>query len=243
MFDYHGWSNFIGLKCDSFPYLTKQSFANVGFTVSEDAISLVKGKDLDLFVTSLNNMALSPNSGIEDGEWVKKGVATPSQEIQEEEASEKEAEEEDPKDVPRTPDIPRTPAVRHASTLVPSGSHETRLALMKASIKDLKDHMTIIHEDMKTMFDEIKALLTSHSSKLQILECKVRSPHHCYNNNMSYCLEVMWKWRDTFIAKVDELTKASDGLGTSIHRTVEDISQTCDIFIYTDRYLHPNVVN
>ncbi|KAB1216431.1 hypothetical protein CJ030_MR4G029041 [Morella rubra] len=65
MFDYQGWSNFVGLKCDSFPYLLKQSFANFASTVSEDATSLVKGKDLYLSVTSINVMALSPNSRVE----------------------------------------------------------------------------------------------------------------------------------------------------------------------------------
>lgn len=52
-----------------------------------------------------------------------------------------------------------------------------------------------------------------------------------------------WKWRETFREKMDELTKASDGLGTTIYRTVEDISQTCDIFIDKDRYLPPSMVN
>lgn len=57
MFDYQGRSNFVGLKSDTFPYLIKQAFANY-------ASSLVKGKDLDLSVTSLNNLVLSPNSGV-----------------------------------------------------------------------------------------------------------------------------------------------------------------------------------
>ncbi|KAB1208316.1 hypothetical protein CJ030_MR7G023845 [Morella rubra] len=64
IFDYQGWSYFGGLKCDSFPYLVKQSFANFVFTFSKDASSHVKGKDLDLYVTAINAMALSPNSGV-----------------------------------------------------------------------------------------------------------------------------------------------------------------------------------
>lgn len=64
MFDYQWWSNFVGLKCDSFSYLIKQSFANFAFTVTEDATSLVKDKDLDLSASSLNVVALSPNSGV-----------------------------------------------------------------------------------------------------------------------------------------------------------------------------------
>lgn len=42
----------------------KQSFANFAFTVNEDASSLVKCKDLDLSVSPLNVVALSPNSGV-----------------------------------------------------------------------------------------------------------------------------------------------------------------------------------
>ncbi|KAB1212411.1 hypothetical protein CJ030_MR5G023953 [Morella rubra] len=62
MFDYIGSSDFVGLKCD--PYLIKQSFANFAFIVNVDATSLVKGKDLDFSVSSLNAVAHSSNSRI-----------------------------------------------------------------------------------------------------------------------------------------------------------------------------------
>lgn len=61
MFDYQEGSNFVGLRLDTFPFLVKQAFINFTFNVFEDASSLVKGKDLDLSVTSLNTMASSPN--------------------------------------------------------------------------------------------------------------------------------------------------------------------------------------
>lgn len=61
MFDYLGSSDF-GLKCD--PYLIKQSFANFASIVNVDATSLVKGKDLDFSVLSLNVVAHSSNSGV-----------------------------------------------------------------------------------------------------------------------------------------------------------------------------------
>lgn len=41
--------------------MVKQAFINFAFNVFEDALSLVKGKDLDLSVTSFNTMASSPN--------------------------------------------------------------------------------------------------------------------------------------------------------------------------------------
>ncbi|KAB1226558.1 hypothetical protein CJ030_MR1G001454 [Morella rubra] len=86
----------------------------------------------------------------------------------------------------------------HASTShsVPSGSHETRHAVMEASIKDLKDQMTTMHEDMKTCFEELKSILTSHNTDFDILQHKVRSTHHNYNNNMTICRETMWKRKD-----------------------------------------------
>ncbi|KAB1200639.1 hypothetical protein CJ030_MR0G006724 [Morella rubra] len=83
----------------------------------------------------------------EDDEWVKKAVATPSQEIQEEAAEEEEAEEEDPEEVePVTedraddeipvPPLHTTPAVGRSAAF---GSHATRLALLEASVSDLKE--------------------------------------------------------------------------------------------------------
>ncbi|KAB1212549.1 hypothetical protein CJ030_MR5G006243 [Morella rubra] len=44
--DAQGWSNFISLRCDYFPYLVKQAYANFNFDMSEIASGYVKGKEL-----------------------------------------------------------------------------------------------------------------------------------------------------------------------------------------------------
>ncbi|KAB1205878.1 hypothetical protein CJ030_MR7G027937 [Morella rubra] len=101
----------------------------------------------------------------EDDEWVKKAVATPSQEIQKEDAEEDEdeAEEEDPEEVEAVAEdrperyipvttCPRTPV---ASILVSSGSHVTRLALLEASIPNLRDQLFSIHIDFWIGLEEI----------------------------------------------------------------------------------------
>lgn len=64
---------------------------------------------------------------------------------------------------------PHTPATGDTFTLVPSGSHETRVALMEAYIMDLKDQIYSLHTDMWIDFEKIKALLTSHSTDFTIL--------------------------------------------------------------------------
>ncbi|KAB1226865.1 hypothetical protein CJ030_MR1G002648 [Morella rubra] len=76
----------------------------------------------------------------EDDEWVKKAVATPSQEIQEEEAEEKDPEEVEPvteyrpeSSIP-VPASPRTPHTTAVGRLVASSSQDTRLGLLEASI-------------------------------------------------------------------------------------------------------------
>ncbi|KAB1221672.1 hypothetical protein CJ030_MR2G024019 [Morella rubra] len=86
----------------------------------------------------------------DDDQWVKKTVATPFQEIQEEEVEEEEAEEEDPEEMEpviedRAKDeipvlaFPRTPHTPTVGRSAASGSHATRLALLEASVSDLKE--------------------------------------------------------------------------------------------------------
>lgn len=53
----------MGLRLDAYLFLVKQGFANFSFNVTKDAFSLVKGENLDLFVTSLNNLASALNLG------------------------------------------------------------------------------------------------------------------------------------------------------------------------------------
>lgn len=107
----------------------------------------------------------------------------------------------------------------------------------------IDQQMTTMVEGMKTGFEKIKALLDTHNSKFQTLEHELRFTRHSYNINMTICREMIWKWMDAFKEKMDELIKTTDELSDSIHRTVEDISQTYDIFINKDRYLRPKVIN
>lgn len=119
----------------------------------------------------------------DDDEWVKKGVATRSQEFQEEEEAEKEteeedaekeAEEEDPREVkPVAEDgsdggtpVAASPCTQYtlaAGCSTTSGSHETRFALLEASIIDLEDQMHSRHINMWIDFEKIKSLLHSHT--------------------------------------------------------------------------------
>lgn len=80
----------------------------------------------------------------DEDELVETGVATPSQEIQEEEPM---AEDGSDGDIPvaASPSTPHTPARGHSAT---SGSLETRLAFLETSIIDLKG----MHIDMWTGF-------------------------------------------------------------------------------------------
>lgn len=50
------------MRLDAYPFLVKQVFPNFSFYAIEDAFSLVKGKNLDLSMTFLNNLAFTPNS-------------------------------------------------------------------------------------------------------------------------------------------------------------------------------------
>lgn len=47
----------------------------------------------------------------------------------------------------------------------------------------MDQQLTSIAEGMKTGFEEIKALLATHSTEFETLEREVRSSHHMYNNN------------------------------------------------------------
>ncbi|KAB1226869.1 hypothetical protein CJ030_MR1G002652 [Morella rubra] len=98
--------------------------------------------DLDLsevekpFARDLNVHSRLLHHMNEDDQWVKKAVATPSQEIQEEEAEEEDLEEveavaEDrPEDNILVAASPRTPHTPTTGRSVTSGSQETRLALL-----------------------------------------------------------------------------------------------------------------
>lgn len=63
IFDFHGWSVLVNLKVEVFTYLVKLTYANFAYTVTEDASSLINGKHLDLFVSSLKSLASAPNYG------------------------------------------------------------------------------------------------------------------------------------------------------------------------------------
>lgn len=54
---------FVRMRVDVYPVLVKLAFTNFVCTVTKDASSLVNGKHLDLFVSSLYNLASAPNSG------------------------------------------------------------------------------------------------------------------------------------------------------------------------------------
>ncbi|KAB1215852.1 hypothetical protein CJ030_MR4G010934 [Morella rubra] len=179
-FEAQGWSNFISLKYDSFSYLVKQSYANFHFDMSETASWFVKGKELDLSVNGLRVVTLPPNSRNEDDEWVKKAVAKPSQEIHEEKAEEEEAKEEDPKKVEAmaedrlveddilVPASPRTPHTLATGRSISSRSHATRLALLEASVSNLRDQLFSIHIDLWIGLEDIKSLLESHTTKFAL---------------------------------------------------------------------------
>lgn len=94
---------------------------------------------------------------------------------------------------------------------------------------------------MKKGFENIKALLATHSTEFETLEHEVCFTSHSYNKNMTIAREIISKLRETLIEKVDVMVKAIDALGGSIRQIVVDINQTTEIFINTDRSLHPNV--
>ncbi|KAB1226290.1 hypothetical protein CJ030_MR1G001726 [Morella rubra] len=128
----------------------------------------------------------------------QEGSATPSHEIQEEEAEEDEAEDEDPeeveaeaKDRPKS-DIPITASPRTPHTLVvgrsvSSRSLETRLALLEASVSDLKDQVLLVHCDMWAGFDEIISILAFLTTDMEIITHEACSTCHHYNNLGTSC--------------------------------------------------------
>ncbi|KAB1219733.1 hypothetical protein CJ030_MR3G019186 [Morella rubra] len=122
-------------------FLFYQDFISSVFTVTSGIVRMFDVEPTEILRVVMDDPDLTK---------VKKAVATPSQEIQEEEAEEEEAEENDPKEVePATEDraadeipILASPHTPHTSTVgrsAPSISHATRLALLEASISDLKE--------------------------------------------------------------------------------------------------------
>ncbi|KAB1206104.1 hypothetical protein CJ030_MR7G011657 [Morella rubra] len=141
----------------------------------------------------------------EDDEWVKKAGATHSQEIQEDQAEEKDAEEEDleeveavaedrPEDDIPVPPSPCTPCAPTVVRSMSSGSHETRLALLEASVSDLRHQLFFIHIDLWIGLKEIKSLLESHIAELALSIREARLTHNVYNTNLFIGRTVMWDW-------------------------------------------------
>ncbi|KAB1202678.1 hypothetical protein CJ030_MR8G012630 [Morella rubra] len=188
----------------------------------------------------------------EDDEWVKKAVATPSQEIQEEAAEEEEAEKEDPEEVepvtedradeeitvPASPRTPHTPAVGRSAAF---GSHATRLALLEASISDLKEQTVMMHCDIWAGFDEIKSILASHTTNMEIITYKAYSTQQHYNNLITMYKTILYDWRQSFITKMTELTTTWNHMTDLVSRTASNVTQTFDIFINKDTDLRPEV--
>ncbi|KAB1223478.1 hypothetical protein CJ030_MR2G022055 [Morella rubra] len=64
---------------------------------------------------------------------------------------------------------------------VASGSHETRLSLLEASISDLKEQVLLVF-DIWAGFDDNKSTLASHTTDMEIIAHEARSTRHHYNN-------------------------------------------------------------
>ncbi|KAB1206094.1 hypothetical protein CJ030_MR7G005998 [Morella rubra] len=182
----------------------------------------------------------------EDDELVKKAVTPPSQEIQEEEDEEEDLEEveavaegKSDGDIP----VPASPRTLVAGQSVSSRSHETRLALLEASVLDLEDRVLLVNCDMWARFDEIKSILASHTTDMEIITREARSTRHHYNNLVTSYRQILWDWRHSFITKMTELTSTQDQMTDLVLRTAFDVIQTCDIFINNDTDLRPSVEN
>ncbi|KAB1204176.1 hypothetical protein CJ030_MR8G028257 [Morella rubra] len=198
-----------------------------------------------LFAPGFTNNNFRNRKNDDDDEWVKKAVATPFQEIQEEEAEEKEAEEKDLEEVEAVAEgrsdgdvlvtaSPRTPT---AGQSISSGSHETRLALLEALVSDLKDQVLLVHCDMWAGFDEIKSILASHTIDMEIITHAACSARHHHNNMITTYRKILWDWRQSSIIKMTKLTLTQDHMTDLVSRTTSYVTQTCDIFINKDRDL------
>ncbi|KAB1218910.1 hypothetical protein CJ030_MR3G018213 [Morella rubra] len=112
----------------------------------------------------------------EDGEWVKKGVATPQKDSERGSGFEEESDDMDEDDpTARTPMAKSTPL---SATPPPFGYSSRREAASISEIKQeqqkLGKHMEDLTTCMKTGFEDIKQILGSHTERFGTLDKDVR---------------------------------------------------------------------
>ncbi|KAB1215940.1 hypothetical protein CJ030_MR4G006348 [Morella rubra] len=215
------------------------------------------------YVTFLNHLFLNLMKN-EDDEWVKKVVATPSQEIQEEAAEEEKDEEDDPEEV--------EPVIEDRA--------DEEITLPTSLLLDLRDQLFSIHVDLWIGLEEIKSIPESHTVELSVSIHEARLTHNfCtlkpihwessqprqqtekrrgsapletylfapefigtdFRTTLDIARTTLYDWRQSFITKMTELTTTQNQMTDMVSRTASDVTQTCDIFINKDTDLRPEV--